>query len=62
MPQSITGRAGWYMQDMACGIGPDTWLAASSATDVAVTAAELVIEGERARLCPLPPARPPRLP
>jgi acetoin utilization deacetylase AcuC-like enzyme len=48
MPASLTGRAGWYMQDMACGIGPDTWTAASSATDVAVTAAELVIEGERA--------------
>lgn len=48
MPQSLTGRAGWYMQDMACGIGPETWIAASSATDVAVTAAEFVIEGERA--------------
>jgi acetoin utilization deacetylase AcuC-like enzyme len=48
MPQSITGRAGWFMQDMACGIGPDTWKAVASATDVAVTAAELVIEGEHA--------------
>ena len=48
MPQSITGRAGWFMQDMACGIGPETWKAAASATDVAVTAAELVVEGERA--------------
>ncbi len=48
MPQSITGRAGWYMQDMACGIGPDTWTAMASATDVAITAAELVIGGERA--------------
>lgn len=48
LPQSITGRAGYFMQDMACGLGPETWKAASSATDVAVTAAELVIEGERA--------------
>jgi acetoin utilization deacetylase AcuC-like enzyme len=48
LPQSITGRAGWYMQDMACGIGPHTWTAAAAATDVAITAAELVIEGERA--------------
>ena len=48
MPQSITGRAGWFMQDMACGIGPKTWAAAAAASDVAVTAAELVIEGERA--------------
>jgi len=48
MPASIVGRAGWYMQDMACGIGPGTWVAVASATDVAVTAAELVAEGERA--------------
>jgi acetoin utilization deacetylase AcuC-like enzyme len=48
MPASILGRAGWYMQDMACGIGPDTWTAAASATDVAVTAAELVAGAERA--------------
>lgn len=48
LPTSLTGRAGWYMQDMACGIGPGTWTAAAAATDVAVTAAEFVIEGERA--------------
>jgi acetoin utilization deacetylase AcuC-like enzyme len=48
VPTSILGRAGWYMQDMACGIGPDTWTAAASATDVAVTAAELLAGGERA--------------
>jgi acetoin utilization deacetylase AcuC-like enzyme len=48
MPTSIVGRAGWYMQDMACGIGPETWTAVAAATDVAVTAAELVAGGERA--------------
>jgi acetoin utilization deacetylase AcuC-like enzyme len=48
LPASITGRAGWYMQDMACGIGPESWTAIASATDVAVTAAELVAGGERA--------------
>jgi acetoin utilization deacetylase AcuC-like enzyme len=48
MPTSILGRAGWYMQDMACGIGPETWVAAASATDVAVTAAEIVAGGEHA--------------
>jgi acetoin utilization deacetylase AcuC-like enzyme len=48
MPTALVGRAGWYMQDMACGIGPETWTAAASATDVAVTAAELVAGGERA--------------
>lgn len=47
-PASLVGRAGWYMQDMGCGIGPHTWEAAAAATDAAVTAAELVIEGERA--------------
>jgi acetoin utilization deacetylase AcuC-like enzyme len=48
LPSAIVGRAGWYMQDMACGIGPGTWTAVASATDVAVTAAELVVGGERA--------------
>jgi len=48
MPVSIVGRAGWYMQDMACGIGPGSWAAIASATDVAVTAAELLLGGERA--------------
>jgi acetoin utilization deacetylase AcuC-like enzyme len=48
MPTALVGRAGWYMQDMACGIGPGTWAAVASATDVAVTAAELVAGGERA--------------
>lgn len=47
-PASIVGRAGWHLQDMACGIGPHTWAAAAAATDVAVTAARLVLEGERA--------------
>lgn len=47
-PASIVGRAGWHMQDMACGIGPHTFEAAESAVDVAITAAKLVIDGERA--------------
>jgi len=47
-PRSIVGRAGWHLQDMACGIGPGTWAAISAATDVAVTAADLVLDGERA--------------
>ncbi|MEI8145887.1 MAG: histone deacetylase family protein [Alphaproteobacteria bacterium] len=47
-PTSIVGRAGWHMQDMACGIGPKTWAAIAGACDVAVTAAELICEGERA--------------
>jgi acetoin utilization deacetylase AcuC-like enzyme len=47
-PASLVGRAGWHLQDMACGIGPGTWAAVSAATDVAVTAADLILEGERA--------------
>ena len=46
-PVSIVGRAGWHLQDLACGIGPGTWAAAADATDVAVTAADLVLAGER---------------
>ena len=47
-PASLVGRAGWHMQDMACGIGPRTWAAVAGATDVAVTAADLVLNGEQA--------------
>ncbi len=47
-PDSIVGRAGWHMADTACPIGPATWRAAQLAADVALTAAELVIGGERA--------------
>jgi acetoin utilization deacetylase AcuC-like enzyme len=47
-PASIVGRAGWHMADTACPIGPGTWKAAQLAADVALTATELVIGGERA--------------
>ena len=47
-PTSIVGRAGWHMADTACPIGPNTWKAAQLAADVAVTATELVMGGERA--------------
>lgn len=47
-PDSIVGRAGWHMADTACPIGPATWRAAQLAADVALTAAEVVIGGERA--------------
>ena len=47
-PQSIVGRAGWHMADTACPIGAGTWKAAKLAADVALTATELVIGGERA--------------
>lgn len=44
-PQSIIGRAGWHMADTACPIGAGTFEAACSAADVAVTAAEFVLDG-----------------
>lgn len=47
-PASIVGRAGWHMADTSCPIGPGTWTAAQLAADVALTATELVIAGERA--------------
>ena len=45
-PRAIVGRAGWHMADAACPIGPHTFKAALSASDTAVTAAELVLAGE----------------
>lgn len=44
-PQSIVGRAGWHMADTACPIGAGTFEAACGAADVAVTAAEFVLDG-----------------
>ncbi|MGA7998584.1 MAG: histone deacetylase family protein, partial [Bradyrhizobium sp.] len=47
-PAHIVGRLGWHTVDTACPIGPGTWAAACAATDVAVTAAQLVLDGEGA--------------
>jgi acetoin utilization deacetylase AcuC-like enzyme len=47
-PKHIVGRLGWHSADTACPIGPGTWSAACAATDVATTAAQLVLEGEDA--------------
>ena len=44
-PQSIVGRAGWHMADTACPIGAGTFEAACGAADVAVTAAEYLLDG-----------------
>jgi acetoin utilization deacetylase AcuC-like enzyme len=44
-PQSVVGRAGWHMADTACPIGAGTFAAACAAADVAVTAAEAVLDG-----------------
>lgn len=47
-PTHIIGKLGWHTADTACPIGPGTWKGACAATDVAVTAAQLVMDGERA--------------
>ena len=46
-PKGLTGRAGWHQVDMGCPIGPHTWDAALAATEVATTAADLVLSGTR---------------
>ncbi len=47
-PTHIVGRLGWHTVDTACPIGPGTWAAACAATDVAATAAQLILDGENA--------------
>jgi len=47
-PTSIVGKLGWHTADTACPIGPGTWMGACAATDVAATAAQLLIDGEDA--------------
>lgn len=45
---SITGRAGWYVSDLNCGIGEGTWAAVEASAQSAIHAAKAVIAGERA--------------
>jgi acetoin utilization deacetylase AcuC-like enzyme len=55
-PEALSARAGLYAFDTMTPIGPDTWLAARAAVDVALTAADLVLEGEPvAYACTRPP-------
>lgn len=46
-PKALAGRAGWHQVDMACPIGPGTWDAALASSEVAATAADLVLDGDR---------------
>jgi acetoin utilization deacetylase AcuC-like enzyme len=46
-PKTLVGRAGWHQADLACPIGPGTWDAALASSEVAATAADLVLEGAR---------------
>ncbi len=45
-PESIIGRAGWHMADTACPIGKHTWEAACGSANTALTATQLVLEGQ----------------
>ena len=47
-PTHIVGRLGWHTFDTGCPIGPGTWAAACAASDVATTAAQMVLDGEDA--------------
>jgi acetoin utilization deacetylase AcuC-like enzyme len=46
-PRTLVGRAGWHQADLGCPIGPGTWSAALAASEVATTAADLVLEEAR---------------
>lgn len=46
-PDGIVGRAGWHMTDTACPLGQHTYAAACGSANTAVTATQLVLNGER---------------
>ena len=45
-PESIIGRAGWHMADTACPLGPNTFVAACNSANTALTATQMVLDGE----------------
>ncbi|MHC1949818.1 histone deacetylase family protein [Bradyrhizobium sp. UFLA06-06] len=47
-PAHIVGKLGWHTMDTAAPIGPGTWAGACASSDVAVTAAQMVLDGEDA--------------
>lgn len=47
-PTHIIGKLGWHTADTACPIGPGTYAGACASTDVAATAAQMVLDGEDA--------------
>ena len=47
-PRHIIGQAGYHLGDGACPVGRETWQGALASSEVALTAADLVLEGERA--------------
>jgi acetoin utilization deacetylase AcuC-like enzyme len=56
VPTAMSARAGLYAFDTMTPIGPRTWEAARAAVDVALTAADLILDGTRAAYaCTRPP-------
>lgn len=47
MPQTILGKAGWYISDLSAPIVQGTFLAAVSSANCALSGARAVLEGER---------------
>jgi acetoin utilization deacetylase AcuC-like enzyme len=47
-PDDILGRAGWHIQDFSSAITADTWGSVHASAMTGLTAAHLVLEGERA--------------
>jgi acetoin utilization deacetylase AcuC-like enzyme len=47
LPPAVHARAGRYCYDTMTLVGPGTWLAARAAVDCALTAVDLVMDGER---------------
>jgi acetoin utilization deacetylase AcuC-like enzyme len=44
-PEGVVGQAGWHVADTACPIGAGSWEAACASANVAVHAAQLVLDG-----------------
>ena len=60
IPAATAARAGRFAYDTMTLIGPGTWEAARAAVDVALTAADLVVAGERTAYALRPASGPPR--
>ncbi len=46
-PEGVVGRAGWFLADTACAIGPATWASARASAGAALAAANAVAAGAR---------------
>jgi acetoin utilization deacetylase AcuC-like enzyme len=46
-PSDILGQAGWHQMDFSCPITEQTWTSVKASADSALSAAELVVEGDK---------------